>query len=167
MALLGGEAKQDTQTSSLSWLRAVSDLGAEEKTRKKSEAIMTRTPTAEEVLGLYREWQKCSDALTSLTDFRNGALIRAMKMNSEAVEKFHDTMEQWQAATRTENSKRFIVQLELGVWLARWDGDPGRTMHIENSRWFETREEAEEALREARRCRPFANGRVLQLAVEE
>jgi len=47
------------------------------------------------------------------------------------------------------------VELEPGVWIADWEGDPGRTLLKTNAKKFKTREEAERALAEAREYRPF------------
>lgn len=52
-------------------------------------------------------------------------------------------------------SKHYIVQLEFEVWLAPWDGDPGRTCTIEFAKRFSSRRQAETALEAARRYRPF------------
>jgi len=52
-------------------------------------------------------------------------------------------------------SKHYIVQLEFEVWLAPWDGDPGRTCAIENAARFASRRQAESALAESRKYRPF------------
>jgi hypothetical protein len=51
---------------------------------------------------------------------------------------------------------RFTVQLEPGVWLAPWDGDPGRTLVRDNAKKFLSEGEAARALEAARRCRAFA-----------
>ena len=52
--------------------------------------------------------------------------------------------------------KRYwIVQLEPEVWLAGWDGDPGRTCAIENAKRFTSRKQAERALEKAREYGPF------------
>jgi len=47
------------------------------------------------------------------------------------------------------------VELEPGVWLAEWDGDPGRTLDEKNATEFETMLEAVVALNKAREYRPF------------
>jgi len=52
-------------------------------------------------------------------------------------------------------SKRYIVQLDFELWLAPWHGDPGRTMVIENAKWFTSRRQAEKALEDARKYWPF------------
>lgn len=53
-----------------------------------------------------------------------------------------------------------IVELEPGVWLADWTGDPGRTLVRANALPFATAEIAEKALRVARQFAPFANAKV-------
>ena len=50
---------------------------------------------------------------------------------------------------------RYIVVLEHGVWLAKWDGDAGRTEKIENAKVFTSVQKAEAAIQQARRYRPF------------
>jgi len=50
-----------------------------------------------------------------------------------------------------------IVELEKGVWLAAWQGDPGRTLDIRSAKHFKTYKAAEFALMGARNYRPFAN----------
>ena len=54
-------------------------------------------------------------------------------------------------------SKHYIVQLEFEVWLAPWDGDPGRTCSIENAKRFSSRRQAEAALESAKKYRPFCD----------
>ena len=55
-------------------------------------------------------------------------------------------------------SKHFIVQLEFQVWLAPWEGDPGRTTRIEHAQKFDSQAKAERALANARKFRPFERG---------
>lgn len=54
-----------------------------------------------------------------------------------------------------------IVELENGVWLAPWDGDPGRTLRIENAKTFASFKDAEDALKMAREWRQFVEARIL------
>ena len=56
----------------------------------------------------------------------------------------------------------WIVEIELGVWLADVDGDPGRTLVRENAEVFETRQYADDALKAARRLRSFPNATVVK-----
>ncbi len=49
------------------------------------------------------------------------------------------------------------VQLEAGVWIADWEGDPGRTLAEENAKKFASITEAQTALTESRKYRPFKN----------
>lgn len=49
----------------------------------------------------------------------------------------------------------FIVELEKGVWLADWSGDPGRTLLKKNARQYATRRGASIALGMARKFRLF------------
>lgn len=54
---------------------------------------------------------------------------------------------------------RWVIELEKGVWIAQWDGDPGRTLVEENAQRFFLKSEAEKALEKARNFRPFKNAR--------
>ena len=49
----------------------------------------------------------------------------------------------------------YIVELESGVWLADWEGDPGRTVVKENAQKFQIERQAIRALKKAREYRPF------------
>jgi len=49
----------------------------------------------------------------------------------------------------------YIVQLERGVWLAQWAGDPGRTLVMSNAKRWPASSGALAALAEARRWRRF------------
>ena len=44
----------------------------------------------------------------------------------------------------------YIVEIEEGVWLAPWEGDPGRTLDKENAKTFTSRFKANKALGKAR-----------------
>ncbi len=55
---------------------------------------------------------------------------------------------------------KWIIQLEPGVWLAPWDGDPGRTLCRENADCFTSRVFAGIALVCAREYRPFTAAKV-------
>ncbi|MGB1202900.1 MAG: hypothetical protein ACPG75_04975 [Alloalcanivorax venustensis] len=43
----------------------------------------------------------------------------------------------------------FVVELETGVWMADWEGDPGRTLQRDNAQRFADQYAAEAALRTA------------------
>lgn len=53
-----------------------------------------------------------------------------------------------------------IVELEEGVWLAPWDGDPGRTLKKESAKIFECGFSAMKALLAAKELRPFKNASI-------
>jgi hypothetical protein len=53
-----------------------------------------------------------------------------------------------------------IVEIEEKVWLAPWEGDPGRTLVRENARQFETLRSAKMAITAARKYRPFKNAKI-------
>ena len=47
------------------------------------------------------------------------------------------------------------VQLENGVWLAEWEGDPGRTLIERQAKEFPNTDDALAALAKARTYHPF------------
>lgn len=55
----------------------------------------------------------------------------------------------------------WIVELEEGVWIAPWSGDPGRCLAQNNAQRFRSERCARRALSSARQYRPFANAIVL------
>tara|TARA_R110000868_G_scaffold129642_2_gene338720 strand:+ start:1571 stop:1759 length:189 start_codon:yes stop_codon:yes gene_type:complete len=57
----------------------------------------------------------------------------------------------------------FIVQLEAGVWLAPWSGDPGRTLVEASAKRFDSFGAANTALGKARRFRPFVFAEVKEV----
>lgn len=61
--------------------------------------------------------------------------------------------------------RKFVVQLELGVWLAPWSGDPGRTLALDEARLFQIEGEARRALVATRRYRPFAGAKIVPVDV--
>ena len=58
----------------------------------------------------------------------------------------------------------YIVELEPGVWLAPWGGDPGRTVLRCSARNFKREHLACNALERARRFRKFENARVILIS---
>jgi hypothetical protein len=60
-------------------------------------------------------------------------------------------------------ANRFIVELEPGVWLAWWPGDPGRTLSRCDAKDYRSVVAAERALNEVRKYRPFAQARVVPI----
>ena len=54
----------------------------------------------------------------------------------------------------------YQVELEDGVWLAPWDGDPGRTLNRDFADLFYTVKDAEAAIDKAREYRPFKMARL-------
>ena len=57
----------------------------------------------------------------------------------------------------------YIVQLEKGVYIAPWEGDPGRTVIKQHAKQFKTEKEGIQALIEAKKYRPFLQGMVISL----
>lgn len=50
--------------------------------------------------------------------------------------------------------RKYVVELEKGVWLAPFDGDPGRTLDIKNAKTFEYKMKAQKALLKAKKDYP-------------
>jgi hypothetical protein len=57
----------------------------------------------------------------------------------------------------------FFVQLEDGVFMAGWDGDPGRTLDFNVAKEYATIAEAIDAIKRARQYRPFPNARIIHV----
>ena len=57
----------------------------------------------------------------------------------------------------------YIIELEHKVWLSSVEGDPGRTLDIDNATRFRDRIETNKALRDARKYRPFHGARVISI----
>lgn len=51
-------------------------------------------------------------------------------------------------------NRKYVAELENGVWLAPWDGDPGRTKDIKNAKWFTYKANAQKALLKAKKDYP-------------
>lgn len=49
----------------------------------------------------------------------------------------------------------WVVELEPGVWLAPWDGDPGRTLVEASATRYPSYVAADRALTRAQACRTF------------
>lgn len=58
----------------------------------------------------------------------------------------------------------FIVELEYGVWKAESRGDPGRTMVRARAKKYSSQRGAKIALSFARRYRPFANAKIIEIS---
>ena len=50
---------------------------------------------------------------------------------------------------------KWVVELEPGVWIANFDGDPGRAVILKNAQQFDNMQSAGKALTAAREYRPF------------
>ena len=55
----------------------------------------------------------------------------------------------------------WVVELESGVWLAPWRGDPGRTLFAGSAKRFPTQAAAHRALVAARVYREFEGAQVM------
>ncbi len=64
-------------------------------------------------------------------------------------------------------AEEYICELEKGVWIASWDGDPGRTLAIENAERFKKKSSAWEAIEKAQGIRPFRNARVIPVGDQD
>jgi len=54
----------------------------------------------------------------------------------------------------------YVVELEKGVWIAPWQGDPGRTLKIENAKKYQKHNWAKYGLKIAREYRPFIKAKI-------
>jgi len=54
------------------------------------------------------------------------------------------------------------VLLEKGVWIADWEGDPGRTIVEGNAQEFTDINSAQKALVKARKYRSFPNAEIVE-----
>lgn len=59
--------------------------------------------------------------------------------------------------------KRWIVELEDSVYVADWDGDPGRTTKRANAKVFNIRQDAINAVTDARSYRRFEDATLITL----
>ena len=55
----------------------------------------------------------------------------------------------------------YVLELEKGVWFTSGEGDPARTLKIENAKKFKKRGLAKHGLRIARSYRPFLKARIV------
>jgi hypothetical protein len=60
----------------------------------------------------------------------------------------------------------FIVELEDGVYLAAWNGDPGRTLVKSSAKRFKAYAQAQFALLGARNYRPFERAKIIPTGQE-
>lgn len=51
----------------------------------------------------------------------------------------------------------YIIELEKGVWIAPWNGDPGRTLIKGSAKQFDTKAQAYRAIAKALGYRDFQN----------
>ena len=62
---------------------------------------------------------------------------------------------------------KYIVCLEPGVWLATWEGDPGRTLIKRSAKQFGSMVSATHALARARKFRDFSKAEIEEIKVKE
>ena len=58
---------------------------------------------------------------------------------------------------------KYIVEIEEGLFLAKWSGDPGRTLIEKSARRYKDVSAATYALARARRFRDFPDARICQV----
>lgn len=56
---------------------------------------------------------------------------------------------------------KYLVEIEPGVWLANWQGDPGRTLLQSSARKYKSERAAKYAIARARRYSKFEEARVV------
>ena len=61
----------------------------------------------------------------------------------------------------------YIVEIEKGVYIAPWSGDPGRTLKKERAKKFSTEIGALICLACARKYRRFENARILKVGKDD
>ena len=67
---------------------------------------------------------------------------------------------------RETEMAKWIVLLESGVYLAAGQGDPARTVHADSARQFDSHPRARNAMRAARKHRPFVDAKVTLAQIE-
>lgn len=58
---------------------------------------------------------------------------------------------------------KYIVELEQGVWIAKWDGDPGRTVVKDYAKVFTDKKKAKIALEKCREYRLFTDAIIKEI----
>lgn len=58
---------------------------------------------------------------------------------------------------------KFVVELQKMVWLAPWDGNPGRTCELAGAMRLSTKKKAERELERARKYHPFERARIVEV----
>ena len=100
--------------------------------------------------------------LWSNEDCENGR--HETRYNSLAMVEFakfyHSVMK---VEERKEKDKKYIIELEAGLYLAPWGGDPGRTHKIDSSLVCHNIDEANNKLKAARTYRPFPNASIIEI----
>ena len=61
----------------------------------------------------------------------------------------------------------YVVEVDPGCWLSPVDGDPGRTLVLDNAELFPTRKDADEALGFARKLRKFPNAWIIKVELSK
>jgi hypothetical protein len=58
------------------------------------------------------------------------------------------------------DDKQWVVELQDGLWLSTWRGDPGRSLVVTSAQGYKTERGAKIALGKARRWSPFKDARI-------
>jgi hypothetical protein len=75
---------------------------------------------------------------------------------------FNYVVESWKAI----NPTCFVLELQPGVYLTNWEGDPPRTYVLKTAVFFETKKQALEALEKVRKAYPrkgYKQARVIEV----
>lgn len=59
--------------------------------------------------------------------------------------------------------KKYIVKLEKDVYIAKWEGDPGRTLKLDSAKKYNNNKNAIKGLKQARKYRPFINAEICEI----
>ena len=57
----------------------------------------------------------------------------------------------------------YVLELSKGVWFADGEGDPARTLKIENAKKYKQRNWAKHGLKCARKYRPFLRAKIVSV----
>lgn len=60
--------------------------------------------------------------------------------------------------------RKYIVQLEGNLYLAPWEGDPGRTLKYDSAMVFKNKKQAKKELIKARKFRKFENAEIIEIS---
>jgi len=96
----------------------------------------------------------------------NRTLLVVSNGKEERLFRVHLSIEEPPTIVETTKSC-YVVQLNVGVWITKMEGDPGRTLVFESAQRFKSQRGAKNALKTARTYRPYSRALILRLAVDE